>query len=818
VVAGVDPANDAWAFGPPPSPVADDELVLVDWKESPLKVKPGDAVTLTYFKPEVEGRVEEATQAFKLRAVIPLEGPAADPDLVPTFPGITDKLSLRDWDPPFPYNNTRMKPRDERYWQKYRTRPKAYIPLATARRLWGTRFGDTTSVRVIPKNGDPTVILPAYRESLLKHVDPKRGGFAFDDVAERLHAAGQGSTDFGMLFLSFSFFLIAAALMLVGLLFRLSLERRAREIGLLRAAGYPLKSVRRLLLLEGLIVAVAGSLVGLVAALGYAAGMLYLLAKLWPTPGVGSFLTLHVSPTSLAIGFVASVLMSELAVWWAVRGLSRIEPAALLKGVGVDESANLKPARWGKWVAIGCLVGAIALMAMAPTMPPGEPQAGTFFGGGMLLLGAGLAAVWIWLKRPRRAVVHSLTPLGVRNATRNPTRSLLTAGLLASAAFLLVAVESFRREPDRDFAAKTGGSGGFPLVGQTDTPVFQDLTGDATLNDIERNVQKAYQAAGKPSADVDARMDEVRRVFQSVTVYPIRVKAGDDASCLNLYQATRPRVLGVTDALVDRGGFQFSDTLAKTPEEKANPWLLLRQSGDAVPAFVETNTAVWQLKKGLGDEIEVPDEEGRTVKMRIVGLLQDSVFQSELVVGDVAFRKSFPRTEGFSEFLIEPAEGVDSKLVQKTFDETLATYGMDVTPTADRVAAYLAVQNTYLTTFQLLGGFGLLLGVLGLAVVLLRNVWERRPELALLRAMGYRLATLNRVVFTENAMLLLLGLGAGVFAALVAVAPHVAGGESVPWGRLGIMLGAVLVVGLIAAGAAVTASVRTPIVQGLRRE
>ena len=100
-------------------------------------------------------------------------------------------------------------------------------------------------------------------------------------------------------------------------------------------------------------------------------------------------------------------------------------------------------------------------------MPPGEPQAGTFFGGGAMLLTAGLALVWTWLKRPRRATVQSLNPLGMRNATRNPTRSLLTAGLLASAAFLLVAVESFRREPDRDFREKSGGSGGFPLLAES---------------------------------------------------------------------------------------------------------------------------------------------------------------------------------------------------------------------------------------------------------------------------------------------------------------------------------------------------------------
>jgi ABC-type antimicrobial peptide transport system permease subunit len=168
--------------------------------------------------------------------------------------------------------------------------------------------------------------------------------------------------------------------------------------------------------------------------------------------------------------------------------------------------------------------------------------------------------------------------------------------------------------------------------------------------------------------------------------------------------------------------------------------------------------------------------------------------------------------------LLDLPAGADSQAIEQAYEENLGAYGIEVTPTADRVASYLAVQNTYLSTFQLLGGFGLLLGVLGLAVVLLRNVWERRSELALLQAMGYATGTLNRLVFIENALVLLLGLGAGVLAALAAVAPHMIGGGSIPWMRLVLMLAGVLVVGLVAAGVAVMTSVRTPIVEGLRRE
>ena len=70
-------------------------------------------------------------------------------------------------------------------------------------------------------------------------------------------------------------------------------------------------------------------------------------------------------------------------------------------------------------------------------------------------------------------------------------------------------------------------------------------------------------------------------------------------------------------------------------------------------------------------------------------------------------------------------------------EETLSDYGFDAASTAERLASYHRVENTYLSTFQMLGGLGMLLGTLGLAAVLLRNVFERRRELALLRAVGY---------------------------------------------------------------------------------
>jgi ABC-type antimicrobial peptide transport system permease subunit len=124
-----------------------------------------------------------------------------------------------------------------------------------------------------------------------------------------------------------------------------------------------------------------------------------------------------------------------------------------------------------------------------------------------------------------------------------------------------------------------------------------------------------------------------------------------------------------------------------------------------------------------------------------------------------------------------------------------------------------------LTTFQALGGLGLFLGTLGLAVVLLRSIWERRGELALLRALGYRHRSLGWLLLAENSFLLLLGLGGGTLSALLAVAPHLLSSEgAVPWPRLVVLLAVVLLTGLLTIAVALAFTLRAPLLPALRRE
>jgi len=221
---------------------------------------------------------------------------------------------------------------------------------------------------------------------------------------------------------------------------------------------------------------------------------------------------------------------------------------------------------------------------------------------------------------------------------------------------------------------------------------------------------------------------------------------------------------------------------------------------------------------GLGQDLVVRDDHGREVKLRLVGLFGGSLFQSEIIIAERFFVRHFPSRSGYSYFLIDaPPERTGA--VRQELESTLRPFGFDAASIADKLAAYHAVQNTYLSTFQTLGGLGLLLGTLGLGVVLVRNIIERRGELATLRAFGFRRTRLALLVLTENAFLLLLGVALGSGSALVAVAPHLLQvGARFPWLSLIATIGAVVPIGMLASLAAVRQTLRAPLLPALKAE
>jgi putative ABC transport system permease protein len=289
--------------------------------------------------------------------------------------------------------------------------------------------------------------------------------------------------------------------------------------------------------------------------------------------------------------------------------------------------------------------------------------------------------------------------------------------------------------------------------------------------------------------------------------YAFRLRPGDDSSCLNLYEPRTPRVLGARQDFIDLARFGFTESIGNVK----NPWTLLDadQADGSIPAIADANSITYVLHRKIGDTVDV-----NGAKLRLVAALDDSIFQSELIVSEKNFVRAFPEEQGFRVFLIDGPPAVGPQL-----EEALGDYGFDVSSTEQKLAAYHRVENTYLSTFQALGGLGLLLGTLGLGAVLLRNVLERRKELALLRAVGYRPEHLRIMVIAENGFLLVAGTAIGAVCAFIAVAPaFIQRGGHLPNPSLALLLLAAPAAGMAASLAAVRAVSRAPLLETLRAE
>lgn len=823
-VAGLGPLFDEAGK---PIQLADGEIVLNRWAADDLQAQVGDVVTVTFFEPQsTHGVLREHQPPLRLRlagiAELDADGrptPAADPRLTPELPGVTDQRSINDWDLPFQLVET-IRPQDEDYWDEYRTTPKAFVSLATAKRLWGSRWGTISLLRFgAPASGAPASADGDLAAQLDRQLDPASLGMSFLPVKRLGLAASGGTTPFDALFLGFSFFLIAAAVMLIALLFQLGIEQRSGELGILAAIGLRQRRIARLLAGEGLCVAAIGAVIGIVAGVLYAWLMIAGLRSWWVAAIVTPFLELHVTWRSLAIGWLAGVLVSWLTIRWSIRRLVRLPAGRLLAGARGDDDvlASHEAGRSKLWsdVRFGLVSLILALGVVGFTLK-GEAQAGVFFGSGAAVLVLALGEIRTRLRgrgyRRPAPVPFSLASLAALNTARNPGRSTLTIGLVASASFLIVAINAFRLDTTYE------GTGGFHLVATSDQPLHFDLNTPAGRAELGFSEQESEQLA-------DWR------------IFSLRVAEGEDASCLNLYRPTQPRVLGVPPAFIERGGFAWA-TSAKSPtgDNAGNPWTLLDAdpgTDDAgrpiVPVILDANTSTYSLHlKGVGARYTIHDELNEPATLQVVGLLKNSLLQGNLLISEQDFVKLFPDTGGYRYFLIErPSRPRDSYAplplgpypshIAQLLERTLSVEGFDAQDTRAELAGFLDVQNTYLSTFQSLGALGLLLGTIGLAVVQLRSVLERRSELALLRATGFRPGRLTSMVICENAALLVGGLAVGCVAAAVALAPYwLPQGAGVPWSTLASLLIVIAVVGLTAGWLATRSAIRAPLLPALR--
>ena len=748
-------------------------IILNTWAATDLGVEIGDQISITYYRVGAGEEYITETASFLLHGILPIEGITADRDLIPTFPGIHDTADMSEWESPFPLDYSLIRSKDEVYWDEYGATPKAFIPLETGQQLWKNRFGDLTAIRFgIAPNASLQATRTLFETEFLKKIQPEGVGFRFLALQSDGLQAATGATDFGMLFSSLSAFIIIAVALLVGMLFRIGVEQRSREIGILQAIGYPLTQIRRQFLYEGVIIAGIGSLCGCLLAIGYAQLMIYGLQTWW-LPAIGTpFMELHVSIWSLLIGAVISLSVVMLSIRLTVHKLGRASTVSLLAGktdfvdATLTDEYRAKKMRYLRWLA--------AVIGLGVGIWIEQPVVSLLFVA-LLIIGIGSEAFDKWLKSQNIPKQLNRTRFAIRNAARQPGRSKTCVTTISIACCIIVAVGANRHDapPETEYA----------FVAESALPLHHNL------NTPDGRFELGFS-------------DKASELLSASEVIPFRVLPGEDVSCLNLYQPQKPQILGASDAMIGK-----------------DPWVglyLMSTESGKVPAIGDEKSLRWILHHNPDDDFIVQDEFGTPLHLELETVV-NSLFQSQLIISESNFTKYFPSQSGYQFFLIKTPPAFREETAQ-VLEKTLGDYGFDLASAAARLASYRAVENTYISTFQSLGGLGVLLGTFGLALVLFRNIIERRGELATLRAFGFGRRLLSRMLFLESSFLLVSGMFIGIVAGLASIFASQGHLPSFPWFSLTITLLFIFGFGIIANAIAVAVALRSPLLTTLKSD
>jgi len=727
------------------SMLSGDEMIINEWLANDLDAVPGDSIEMEFFIVGPLRELDVQTRKLRVKSVVKMESHFADQKLMPDLPGLSDAGNCRDWETGIPVKLEQIRDKDEDYWKKYRGTPKVFISLNTAKNLWSNRFGNYTAFRY---SGEITTE-DELSGNILSLLSPESLGFNIEEVRKSGEVASQNGVDFSGLFTSLSFFLLAGGVILTVLLFLMNIENRTEQISTLSAMGIPLKSIRRLILTEGMIIALAGSLLGLLMAIFYNRVIFFTLNGIWSDIVRTDMLLVDIRLQTMLTGLAITLLISWLSMFLPLNSFLKKKLLSLQRR---ETSANSKNVLvFAVAAAIVSGISGIALIAAQIFRGELTNQSIFFLAGGLILI-SGLSGFYYLLKRSvkQSGSALSLSGLSRKSVYRNPVRSMSIVILFAIGSFLVVTTGSNRKNLFRNAEQKSSGTGGFLYYAETTVPVLRNL------NEAEMRYEYGFS--------------ESYRFFQ------FRVSEGDDASCLNLNRISNPAILGANPPELKE---RFSFVTRTDFLDYDDPWASLEQElpGGLIPAIADETVIKWGLGAKVGDTLLYKDSQGGDLKLLLIGGLAPSIFQGNVIISDRNFLRSFPESSGTKVFMIEGMMQ-DTSLISEETSMGLRDFGWDLALSSIRLAEFNSITNTYLSIFMVMGALGLLLGTVGLAIVLFRSIMERKQEIALLRAVGFSKSGIRRLIVVEYMILLITGVCIGFFTSVVSTLPSILSPET----------------------------------------
>ncbi len=756
-----------------PARLKDFEIIVNDWLASDLKITPGDTVLLDYSTIGPLHTLKENNRKFVVKSIVKTDNNIEDRTLMPAIPGFSDAITCNQWNPGIPVNTKKIRKKDEKYWDRYRGTPKAFINLTTGCSIWNNPLGSYTSVRFDEKL---KISADSLNKLILKHINPGDAGMLITPVRTNGITAASNSIDFGELFLYLSFFVIAAAVILIAITFSLATNARTQETGILAGLGFTRKQTIYLRFAESFVVILAGGITGTFIGILYNKLLIIGLDSIWNEAVRTHMIKVHVLPDKLLIGAKIGIVIAILTILTVT--IQKLKhPVALLVKAETNSYIFTSRKSYSVILAFTSIVIALILVFIS-LLTRSYNNAGMFLtAGGLFLFGSSYLTIYFnsGNRKPNHSV-FGIFQLALKNAGRNKSRSFAIIFILALGTFVVILTGSYRKTYYGAENLNHSGTGGFLLWAETTLPVTYNL------NEKDgRNKLLIYN-----EHDLD-----------SVHFIQLRGVDGDDASCLNLNQVNHPALLGIDPGYLDKKG-SFSFTKISDNSYSEHPWKITEKnkSNKTITAFADETVIQYGLHKKVGDTVTYMDEFGENIYLKLCGGLDNSIFQGYILIPDSDLIKHFP-SAGSKVFLTE-APATKIKIISSILNSSLPDFGVNITSANERLAAFNSVENAYLSVFMALGGLGLLIGTIGLGIIIYSNMLQRRHEISMLKSIGFPKNQILIIILIENISLFVAGIMCGTASALIGILPSILSPDfNIQGWYLSVIIAAVILTGII---------------------
>jgi ABC-type antimicrobial peptide transport system permease subunit len=726
----------------------ENEILINDWLSEDLNSKVGDTLNLKYFVIDDRQNLREDSNLFIVKGIIPTKDSLINRSLMPKFPGFATAISCVEWNTNIPIDLKKIRDKDEKYWNEYRGTPKAVISIEAGKKLWENKFGDYTSIRFNDSVFNSSINNPS--QEILKEINPEDLNLSIVEVkTSGLQSASTG-VDFGQLFLSLSFFVILAGLILTVMLFVLNLKARKAEIGLLISIGYRRSQILNMQVYESTITVLIGSMIGVCVGILYNYGLMLAINSVWNDIVRTSMMYVTIKPMTLLTGVLSGFEISMLTIYVVTYFNLKKTSINLINNNSISLKVVKNRNKWIKFLIVIIGLGGSLCLLIYSFLTYVDKNATLFLAsGGLFLLGC-IALTYILIGKKTNSEKINFGKLAFINASRNKLRSITIVILISLGVFVVVITGANKNTFLGSENENNSGTGGYAFWAETSIPLTYNL-----------NTKKEKDKLGFLN---DSLLNNVNFAqFLSLN--------GDDASCLNLNHIANPRILGVNpDEFDKRKSFSFENLTESV--NKLNPWIELNKSygENVIPAFADQTVITWGLIKKLGDTLTYVNEAGKKLKIILVGGLSSSIFQGNILISEKYFKENFPSVGGSKIMLVDVPE-YKGTAVNDLLNSYLKDYGIDITKTTERLSQFNSVTNTYLSVFIILGGLGVIIGTIGIGIILYRNLLDRKQEIAMMMALGFTKSNIFSIIFKENLYLIIIGITIGIVSSFIGILP-----------------------------------------------